>query len=73
MPTATPPSRDAALETRVFRERFKTEIIAVLIIVLLAIVGFAGYRFYSDRRAAAASALLASAKSAEAYQEVIVN
>src|SRR5437773_6332414 len=73
MPTATPPSRDAALETRVFWERFKTELTAVLIIVLLAIVGFAGYRFYSDRRAAAASALLASAKSAEAYQQVIAN
>ncbi len=73
MPTATPSSRDAALETRVFWERFKTEIIAVLIIAVLAILGFAGYRFYSDRRAAAASALLARAKSAEAYQEVIVN
>jgi len=73
MPTVTPPSRDAALETRVFWERFKTEIIAVLIIVLLAIVGFAGYRFYSGRRAAAASDLLASAKSAEAYQQVIAN
>jgi len=73
MPTATPPSRDAALETRVFWERFKTEIIAVLIIVLLAIAGFAGYRFYSDHRAAAASALLASAKSAQAYQQVIAN
>ena len=73
MPTVTPPSRDAALETRVFWERFKTEIIAVLIIVLLAIVGLGGYRFYSGRRAAAASALLASAKSAEAYQRVIAN
>jgi len=73
MPTATPPSRDAALETRVFWERFKTEITAVLIIALLAIVGFAGYRFYSDHRAAAASALLASVKSAEAYQQLIAN
>ena len=71
MPTATPPSRDAALETRVFWERFKTEIIAALIIVVLAIVGFAAYRFYSDHRAASASALLASAKSADAYQQVI--
>src|SRR5437016_9550655 len=71
MPTAPPPSYDAALETRVFWERFKTEITAALIIVVLAIIGFGAYRFYIDRKAAAASALLASAKSAEAYQQVI--
>jgi TolA-binding protein len=71
MPTSTPPSRDAALETSVFWERFKTEIIVALIIVLLAVAGFAGYRFYSDRCAAAASALLAGAKTAQDYQQVI--
>jgi len=71
MPTAPPPSRDAALETLVFWERFKNEIIGALIVVLLAVVGFTGYRFYSDRQAAAASALLASAKSAQEYQQVI--
>ena len=73
MPTVPPPSYDAALETRVFWERFKTEIIAALIIVVLVIVGFGAYRFYSDRRAASASALLASAKSADAYQQVIAD
>jgi len=73
MPTIPPPSYDAALETRVFWERFKTEIIAALIIVMLAISGFGAYRFYSDRRVAAASALLASAKSAGAYQQVIAD
>src|SRR3989449_8313464 len=73
MPTAPPPSRDAALETRVFWERFKTEIIAALIIMVLAVIGFTGYRFYSDRQAAAASALLASAKSAQDYQQVIAH
>src|SRR5437667_11976342 len=71
MPTAPPPSRDAAIETLVFWERFKNEIIGALIVVLLAVVGFTGYRFYSDRRAAAASALLASARSAQEYQRVI--
>jgi len=73
MPTAPPSSYDAALETRVFWERFKTEIIAALIIVVLAIVGFGAYRFYIDRRAAGASAMLASAKSADAYQQVIAD
>jgi TolA-binding protein len=71
MPTALPPSRDAALEARVFWIRFKNEIAAVLVVVLLAIIGFAGYRFYSDRRESAASALLSSAKSASDYQQVI--
>jgi TolA-binding protein len=71
MPTAPPPSRDAAIETLVFWERFKNEIIGALIVVLLAVIGFTGYRFYSDRQAAGASALLASAKSAQEYQQVI--
>ena len=71
MPTALPPSRDAALEARVFWIRFKYQIAAVLVVAVLAIVGFAGYRFYSDRRDSAASALLSSAKSASDYQQVI--
>lgn len=71
MPTAQPPSRDVALETHVFWIRFRKEIAAVLIVVLLAIIGFAGFRYYSDRRDAAASALLASAKSVQDYQQVI--
>ncbi|HEY5991584.1 MAG TPA: tetratricopeptide repeat protein [Candidatus Udaeobacter sp.] len=73
MPTAPPPSRDVALETRVFWERFKKEITAALIIVLLAVIGFTGYRFYSDQRAASASASLASAKGAQEYQQVIAH
>jgi len=71
MPTALPPSRDAALEARVFWIRFKNQIAAVLVVAVLAIVGFAGYRFYSDRRDSAASALLSSAKSVSDYQQVI--
>jgi TolA-binding protein len=71
MPTVPSPAYDPALETRVFWERFKNEIMAVLLIALLAVLGFTGYRFYSDRRAAAASALLAGAKSAPEYEQVI--
>jgi TolA-binding protein len=71
MPTALPPSRDAALEARVFWIRFKNKISAVLVVALLAIIGFTGYRFYSDRRDSAASALLSSAKNASDFQQVI--
>jgi hypothetical protein len=71
MPTAPPPSRDVALETRFFWERFKKPIIAAAIVVVLAAVAFTGYRFYSDRRAAAASAALASANTAQEYEQVI--
>jgi TolA-binding protein len=73
MPTAPPASRDVALETRVFWERFKKEIIAALIVASLAVIGFTGYRYYSDRRAAAASASLARAKTAQEYQQVIAS
>ena len=71
MPTAPPPSRDVALETRFFWERFRKPIIVAAIVVLLAATAFTGYRFYSDRRAAAASAALASANSAQEYEQVI--
>jgi hypothetical protein len=71
MPTAPPPSRDVALETRFFWERFKNPIIAAAIVVLVAAAAFTGYRFYSDRRAAAASAALASANTAQEYEQVI--
>src|SRR4029453_219635 len=71
MPTAPPPSRDVALETRFFFERFKKEIMTVVIVALLAVIAFTGYRYYSDRRAAAASASLARAKTSQEYQQVI--
>ena len=71
MPAAPPPSRDVALETRVFWERFKKPIAAALLIVVVAVIVFAGYRFYSERRASAASALLASAKTVQEYQQLI--
>src|SRR5215510_16597911 len=43
MPTAPPPSRDVALETRFFLERFKQPIIAAAIVVLLGGTAFTGY------------------------------
>src|SRR5207244_12003156 len=71
MPTVPPPSRDVALETRFFWERFKNPIVPAAIVVLLAATAFTGYRFYSDRRAATASAALASANTAQEYEQVI--
>jgi hypothetical protein len=71
MPTLPPPSHDAALEAQVFWLRFKKEIAAMLVLALLAIVGFAGYRFYTNSRDSAASSLLGGAKSAPDYQQVI--
>jgi predicted negative regulator of RcsB-dependent stress response len=71
MPTAPPPSRDAAVEANVFWLRFQKEIAAALIVALLAMVGYAGYRFYVNRRDASAAELLGNAKSVEDYQAVI--
>jgi tetratricopeptide (TPR) repeat protein len=71
MPTAPPPPRDVALETRVFWERFKGQIVAIVVVVAITAVGFAAYRAYADRQSAAASALLARSKSAQDYQDVI--
>jgi TolA-binding protein len=71
MPTAAPPSRDAALEARVFWWRFRTEIAAIIIIAVLSIAFFAAYRFYENGRASTAASLLASAKSVPDYQLLI--
>lgn len=45
----------------------------MLIVVLVAIIGFAGYCLYSNRRDAAASEFLAKAKNARDYQQVITD
>ncbi len=71
MPTVSPSSADAAVEARVFWLRFQKEIAAALIILILAIVGFAGYRFYTYRRNSTAADLLGNAKTPQDYQEVI--
>ncbi len=71
MPAAPPPSRDVALETRFFWERYKKPILILLVVALVGALGFAGYRFYQDRRTASASALLAAAKNAHDYEQVI--
>lgn len=70
MPTAPPPTRDAAVEARVFWLRFQKEIAAALIVVVLGLIGYTGYRFYKNRRDSSAAELLGGAKSPQDYQEV---
>lgn len=71
MPTASPPTRDAAIEVSVFWFKYRKEIAAVLIVALLGFASYAGYWFYSERRDAAAASVLANAKSPPDYEQVI--
>lgn len=71
MATAPITTQDAKIEAQVFWLKYQKEITALLVIAILAMVGFAGYRLYSDRQQAAAAGLLASAKSAQGYEQVI--
>lgn len=68
---ALPISRDPALEAHVLWHRYKTQIFSVIVIVILAIIGFGGYRLYTEHRNSAGSALLAEAKNASDYEQVI--
>jgi predicted negative regulator of RcsB-dependent stress response len=72
MPT-TLSTTDTAPERDVFWERYKKEVMAVLILALLAVAGYGGYRLYSDRQATAAATMLASARTAADFQKVISN
>jgi len=69
--TAQPSSTDIAVESHVFWLRFRKEILAVIIMALLAIIGFNGYRFYTDRREEQGANLLGGAKTISDYQKVI--
>src|SRR5215467_677610 len=71
MPTAPPTITDTAVEARVFWLRYQKEIAAALIVVLLAILGFGGYRLYVSRRNATAAESLGNAKTPHDYEEVI--
>ena len=71
MPDISSSTSDPALEARVLWERRKKEIAAALAVVLIAVIAFGGYRFYMERRDAAAAEMMTSAKTARDYQEVI--
>ena len=59
------------MEASVFWHKFKTEIVVLIGLLVVAIIGYGGYRFYSENRESAAAAMLAKAKDAKDYQEVI--
>lgn len=68
---ATLTTSDTTPEHDVFWERYKKEVMAVLIVALLAGAGFGGYKIYSDRQVNAAATMLAGAKTAADFQKVI--
>lgn len=70
MPTA-PPIPQPSIEARVFWLRYQKAIATALVLVVLALVGFAGYRFYQHRRNAAAAEALGNAKTQQEYENVI--
>ena len=65
------PSTDPVIETRLFWDRHKTEILVGLIIAFLAIAAYGGYQFYDARRETTAAAALANAKTQPDFQKVI--
>jgi len=71
MPTAPPTTTETAVEARVFWLRYQKGIAAALIVVVLAILAFGGYRLYVGRRNATAAESLGNAKTPHDYQEVI--
>ncbi|HET9800525.1 MAG TPA: tetratricopeptide repeat protein [Chthoniobacterales bacterium] len=71
MPTAPSTTTESSVEARVFWLRFQKEIAAALIVVLLTMVGYVGYRFYVNRRDTKAAELLGGAKTQADYDAVI--
>src|SRR5436309_2857797 len=71
MPTASPATTETSVEAQVFWLRYQKEIAAALIVIVLAVVGYAGYRIYQNRRDARAAEMLGGAKTPQEYQDVI--
>ena len=71
MPIAKELRTDPALEAQVFWFKYRREIAILLIIAIVAVFTLAGYRFYRDRREAAAATLFGAANTPAAYEGVI--
>ncbi|MGZ5003028.1 MAG: hypothetical protein ACXWBM_07520, partial [Chthoniobacterales bacterium] len=63
-------STDPVLETQVFWVKYRMEILIALIVVLVALAGYGGYRLYIAKRDASAADLLANAKTPDDFQTV---
>ncbi len=73
MPTApiSHPTPDPLMETQLFWARNKMPILIAIAAILIALVGYGAYQYRAARRAVAAAAALAQAKTSESYQKVI--
>lgn len=71
MPTAPPTTTEASVEAHVFWLRYQKQVAAGLLVVLLTLAGFAGFRFYENRRDKSAAEALGGAKTDQDYQQVI--
>jgi tetratricopeptide (TPR) repeat protein len=71
MPTAPVQTSDAALEGPVFWLRYRKELAALLIFVVLIAAGVAVWKFNQERRETASSHALAEARTASDYQSII--
>ena len=69
MPTLS--SADPVLETQVFWYRHKWLVFAALILMVLAVAAWGGYRLYAERREDTAAKALAVAKTISDFQKVI--
>src|SRR2546423_6364566 len=69
MPTLT--STDSAPDREVFWDRYKKEVMAVLILALVGVAAFGGYQLYSNRQESAGAAALSGAKTPGDFQKVI--
>jgi hypothetical protein len=71
MATAQPVSRDPALEAHALWYKFRGEIAVFVVVVVLGIIALGVYKLYTDRRDSSAADLLAAAKNAPDYEQVI--
>jgi predicted negative regulator of RcsB-dependent stress response len=71
LPMPTLLSTDPVLETQVFWDRHSKKVLAALILAILVVAAWGGYRIYSTRRDVAAANLLTAAKTAAEFQKVI--
>ena len=69
MPTLT--STDSTPDREVFWDRYKKEVMAVLILALVGVTAFGGYQLYSHWQENAGAAALSGAKIPTVFQKVI--